>query len=116
VDIGITGIKLAEFVRHASGQLELLDFGIAQLEDSSQVEMAREAGVATTRESHPPYATKLRFVRRMDIPFPLVFQGASDLPDGRKMFQLNTPADGKTHFRALEEEIDGIVVKRVFFA
>jgi cell division protein FtsL len=66
----------------------------------------------TTLESHPPYATKLRFVRRMDVPFPLIFQGASDLPDGRKMFQLNTPADGKTHFRALGEEVNGIVAKR----
>lgn len=66
----------------------------------------------TSLESHPPYATKLRFVRRMDVPFPLIFQGVSDLPDGRKVFQLNTPSDGKTHFRALGEEVDGIVPKR----
>ena len=25
---------------------------------------------------------------------------------------MNTPADGKTHFRALEEEVEGVVVKR----
>jgi type IV pilus assembly protein PilM len=48
VDIGTTGIKLAKFVLHASGQLELLDVGFASLEADLQVEMAREAVVATT--------------------------------------------------------------------
>jgi hypothetical protein len=61
--------------------------------------------------SHPPYATKLRFVRRIEMPFPLIFQGVSQLPDGRMVFQLNTPADGKSHFREIGESIEKLVVE-----
>lgn len=62
-------------------------------------------------DSHPPYAKKLRLLRILEIPFPLVFQGASELSDGRMVFQVNTPADGKTHFLALGETIEGIELK-----
>jgi hypothetical protein len=82
----------------------------------------------TDLESHPPYITKLRFVERREVPLPVVFQGASELPGGEMMFQLNTPSDGNTYFKAIGEdmgsglrnEIDeklknalkGIVIKR----
>ena len=66
----------------------------------------------TRAESHPPYVTKLRFVRRIEIPFPWIFQGASELPDGRTVFQLNAATGGKTHFRELGETIEGIVLER----
>jgi hypothetical protein len=66
----------------------------------------------TVEGSHPPFALKLRFVERKDIPFPVIFQGSIVLPDGRQVFQLNTPADGKTHFRALGEDLEGIVLQR----
>ncbi|VGO21587.1 Amuc_1099 family pilus-like system protein [Pontiella sulfatireligans] len=62
--------------------------------------------------SHPPYALKLRFVERKEIPFPMVYQGFSELPGNRRVFQLNTPADGKTHFRALGESAEGFVLQR----
>ncbi len=62
-------------------------------------------------QSHPPYATKLRFMERKNAPFPLVFQGATELPGGRQVFQVNTPADGKTHFAALGEEVEGVVIE-----
>ncbi len=60
---------------------------------------------------HPPYITKMRFIGRKDISFPLVFKSVSELSDGRKVFQINTPADGKTYFRGLEESVEGFVIK-----
>lgn len=62
--------------------------------------------------SHPPYALKLRFVDLKEIPFPLVFQGSSTLPDGRTVFQINTPANGRTHFLSLGDSLEGIVLER----
>ncbi|WP_372807816.1 Amuc_1099 family pilus-like system protein [Pontiella sp.] len=59
----------------------------------------------TDSESHPPYITKLRFVERRDVPLPVVFQGASELPGGQMMFQLNTPSDGNTYFKAIGEDM-----------
>ncbi|MEA2068490.1 MAG: Amuc_1099 family pilus-like system protein [Verrucomicrobiota bacterium] len=61
---------------------------------------------------HPPYATKLLFVARKDTPLPYVFQGVTELPDGQLVFQINTPADGKTHFRSLGESLEKIVLQR----
>ncbi len=46
VEIGADGIKLAEFSRHASGEIELLDHGEAVFEAGPQMEMAQEARVA----------------------------------------------------------------------
>ncbi|MDF7798063.1 hypothetical protein P4C99_01210 [Pontiellaceae bacterium B1224] len=63
-------------------------------------------------DSHPPYATKLRFVERKDIPFFLVFQGFTELGDGSVVFQLNKPETGKTHFASLNENVEGVVVQR----
>ena len=62
--------------------------------------------------SHPPYAGKLRFVQRKDRPFPLVFQGFMEQSDGNVIFQLNNPATGKSHFLAVGEGAEGVVVKR----
>jgi hypothetical protein len=62
--------------------------------------------------SHPPYVMKLRFIEQKKIPFPLVFQGASILPDGSTVFQINTPADGRTHFVSLGEEVQEIILQR----
>ena len=61
---------------------------------------------------HPPYVTKLRFIERKDVPFPLVFQGITKLSDGSIVFQLNNPRSGKTHFASLEEEVEGVVLQR----
>jgi type IV pilus assembly protein PilM len=47
VDIGATGIKLAEFASHASGQIELVDFCVSEFEEAGSSEMAQEALVAT---------------------------------------------------------------------
>ena len=63
-------------------------------------------------EFHPPYAAKLRFVERKDIPFFLVFQGFTELGDGSIVFQLNNPTTGKSHFLSLAEEVEGVVVQR----
>jgi hypothetical protein len=63
-------------------------------------------------ESHPPYARKLRFVDRKDIPFPLVFQGFTELQDGSVVFQLNVPTTGKSHFISVGEEVEGVVLQR----
>ncbi|MEE9369714.1 MAG: Amuc_1099 family pilus-like system protein, partial [Pontiella sp.] len=60
---------------------------------------------------HPPYATKLRFVKRQEVPFPLVFQGVTRLSDGSTVFQLNSPADGFTHFLSMGEELEGVVLQ-----
>jgi hypothetical protein len=62
--------------------------------------------------SHPPYAKKLRFVERKDLPFFLVFQGFTELQDGSVVFQLNNPATGKSHFAALGEGVEGIELQR----
>ena len=62
-------------------------------------------------KSHPPYAAKFRFLRLLEKPFPLVFQGVMVLPDGRRAFQINTPADGKSWFPEIGDELQGIVVK-----
>jgi hypothetical protein len=62
--------------------------------------------------SHPPYATKLRFVERKDVPFPYVFQGVTELPDGQLVFQINTPADGKTYFKGLGDVLEDIILER----
>ena len=56
-------------------------------------------------ESHPPYATKLRFVKRIDIPFPIEFQGVNELPGNQFVFQINTPADGNTYFKSVGEDL-----------
>ena len=62
--------------------------------------------------AHPPYATKLRFVQRKDVPFTYVFQGVTELPDGKLVFQINTPADGKTYFKGIGEQLENIVLER----
>jgi Tfp pilus assembly PilM family ATPase len=48
VDIGSESVGLAEFSRHASGQLELLDWAFAAYELSPSSEMTQDAVVATT--------------------------------------------------------------------
>ncbi|QBG48717.1 hypothetical protein EGM51_15385 [Verrucomicrobia bacterium S94] len=63
-------------------------------------------------ELHPPYAEKLRFVERKEIVFPLVFQGYMERSDGKMMFQLNNPNTGKTHFAAVGEAVEGVVLQR----
>jgi hypothetical protein len=60
---------------------------------------------------HPPYATKLRFVEKKEVPFPLVFQGVTRLSDGSRIFQLNSSSDGMTHFAALGESVKGVVIQ-----
>ena len=63
-------------------------------------------------ESHPPYVVKFRFVERKDVPFPFVFNGSSKISDGRTVFQLNSIIDGKTYFRSLGENVEGVVLQR----
>ncbi|MDF7808385.1 hypothetical protein P4E94_13100 [Pontiellaceae bacterium B12219] len=62
--------------------------------------------------SHPPFAEKLRFIARMDISFFLVFQGFTELSDGRVVFQLNNPATGKSHFVEVGESVENVVIQR----
>lgn len=64
------------------------------------------------RSDHPSYATKLRFVGRKEVPFSLVFQGVTELSNGDTVFQLNTPADGLSHFASLGEVVEGVVLER----
>ena len=45
------------------------------------------------------------------MPFPLVFQGVTRLSDGSTVFQLNSPADGFSHFLSIGEELEGIVLQ-----
>lgn len=61
--------------------------------------------------SHPPYAEKLRFVERIEVPFPFVFQGVTELSDGSRVFQINTPSNGKSHFVSVGDALEGIVVQ-----
>lgn len=77
----------------------------------SNLEEFESATDPTRPDSHPPYVTKLRFLGMKEIPFPLVFQGISELPDGRKVFQVNTAADGKSHFAGIGEYLEGVEFK-----
>ena len=61
---------------------------------------------------HPPFVSKLRFVERKEVPFPYVFQGITKLSDGSTVFQLNTPADGKTHFVSIGDSLEGVFLQR----
>ncbi len=61
---------------------------------------------------HPPYVSKFRFVEKKKIPFPFVFQGIIKLSDGSTVFQLNHPADGKTHFVSLGDALEDVVIKQ----
>ncbi|MDZ8117963.1 Amuc_1099 family pilus-like system protein [Pontiella agarivorans] len=61
---------------------------------------------------HPPYAGKLRFVERKDIDFPLVFQGFMEQSDGTIIFQLNNPSTGKSHFAAIGDAVEHVVLQR----
>jgi len=63
-------------------------------------------------DSHPPYAQKIRFIERKEIPFPYIFQGITELSDGRVVFQINSSEDGKSHFLSIGEEVEGIIVER----
>ncbi len=78
----------------------------------TNLEEFRAATNPDNPEIHPPYVEKLRFVERKDVPFPLVFQGVTELSDGSMVFQLNTPADGLTHFIALGERVEGVLLQR----
>jgi hypothetical protein len=78
----------------------------------SNLEEFRAGFDPTDAASHAPYALKLRFLGRKDIPFPMVFKGHSQLPDGRRIFQLNAKSTGKTHFCSLGESVEGVVVQR----
>jgi len=66
----------------------------------------------TDQASHPAYALKLRFIKRNEMAFPLIFQGVSEFSDGRRIFQLNSAKDGNSHFMVLGESVDGIVLQR----
>ena len=71
----------------------------------TNLEEFRAAGDPLDPGSHPPYATKLRFVRRINVPFPIMFQGVNELPDNRFVLQINTPADGNTYFKSLGDDL-----------
>jgi hypothetical protein len=62
--------------------------------------------------SHPPFAEKLRFIERKDIPFFLVFQGFTEQQDGTVSFQLNNPDTGKSHFAEVGDAVENVVVQR----
>ncbi|MCF7818515.1 MAG: hypothetical protein K9M54_11605 [Kiritimatiellales bacterium] len=78
----------------------------------SNLEEFLSATDPTSPDSHPANATKLRFVGMKEVPFPLVFQGVSELPDGRMVFQINTAADGKTYFLDAGDKVDDIAIER----
>ncbi|MCF7849995.1 MAG: type IV pilus assembly protein PilM, partial [Kiritimatiellales bacterium] len=48
LDIGDSGVKIAEFAQHGPGQIELLKYGFASLDMDPQNESMREAVVAST--------------------------------------------------------------------
>jgi len=58
----------------------------------------------TDPDSHPPFASKLRFVESKVRMFKFKFLAVTELPNNRKVFQLNS--GGKTYFRELGETID----------
>jgi len=62
--------------------------------------------------SHPFYAEKLRFVKKIDLTFPLIFKGASQMPDGKMVFQINYILNNSTHFLTVGESLEGVSVKR----
>jgi hypothetical protein len=62
--------------------------------------------------SHPPFAEKLRFIERKDIPFFLVFQGFTEQQDGTVSFQLNNPTTGKSHFAEVGGGVENVVIQR----
>ena len=70
------------------------------------------AGTLPNRaDSHPPYAKKMRFVELKEIPFPFVFDGITELQGGSVVFQLNDLDDGKSHFAAVGESVEDIVIE-----
>ncbi|MDF7823214.1 hypothetical protein P4B35_04265 [Pontiellaceae bacterium B12227] len=78
----------------------------------SNLEEFKAASEPDDAASHPPYAGKLRFVDRKDIPFFLVFKGLIENQDGSIVFQLNNPETGKSHFASLGESVEGVDIKR----
>lgn len=81
----------------------------------SNLEEFRASTAPLDAELHPPYAEKLCFVERKDVEFPLVFQGYMEQSDGEVMFQLNNPVTGKSHFAAIGDAVEDVVLQRFKF-
>jgi hypothetical protein len=62
--------------------------------------------------SHPPYILKCRLLTVRTKPFPLMFSGAIELPDGGRMYQLNEVATGASRFVGLGERVQGVELVR----
>lgn len=65
-------------------------------------------------DSRPPYVTKLRLKSVKEVPFQFIFQGMTVLSDGQKVFQIYVPETGKSYFKSLGEEVDGVLLKDFF--
>lgn len=77
----------------------------------TNVEEFRAGTDPRDKNSTPPYIIKMRVVKIINNPFKLLFKSVTLLPDGKKVFALNTRDGGRTHFKALDEEVDGFVIK-----
>ncbi len=95
--------------------LDRYDTGDAQADRDGDGFTNLEEFIASTdptdASNHPAYAEKLRFIRRNEMPFSLVFQGYTELSDGSTVFQINNPATGKSHFAGVGDVVEGVVVK-----
>jgi hypothetical protein len=60
--------------------------------------------------SFPELPGKLRLVRAIVQPFQLLFQGVSELPDGRR-FLLNLRGGGRSYFARMGETVEGFKVE-----
>ncbi|MCF7848525.1 MAG: hypothetical protein K9M45_06715 [Kiritimatiellales bacterium] len=68
----------------------------------------------TDLESHPVSAAKLRFAGAKVREFKLKFLALTELPDDRRIFQLNLLSLGKTYFKEIGEDVEDAVVKAYF--
>ena len=78
----------------------------------TNVEEFKASSDPLNAEIHPPYASKLRFVDRKEVPFFLVFKGYTELQDGTLVFQLNVSETGKSYFLAQGESAEGVEIQR----
>jgi hypothetical protein len=64
------------------------------------------------QDNHPSYVHKLRFIREVETPFPIIFQGYTQLGDGSTAFQLKVISSGKTVFAPLGDVVEGVELQR----
>lgn len=60
--------------------------------------------------SYPPPDTELQVTDVVADPFNLLFKGSSLLPDKSRMFQINLKNGDRTHFKKLDEKVEGFTL------